>query len=107
VSGRTANPLGRDLHHAIVRLLRSAVVHPGLGADWATLIDILIACAVAVSVLSVGSLLRPAGGHHHPEHELRAARAIVDRHGRTRSRRSFFGPTRRFSSPPVACLPTV
>jgi lysyl-tRNA synthetase class 2 len=84
VSGRTANPLGRDVHHAIAHLLRSAVAHPGLGADWATLIDILVVCAVAVSVLSVRSLLRPAGGHggdHHPEHELRAARAIVDRHG--------------------------
>jgi lysyl-tRNA synthetase, class II len=81
VSGRTANPLGPDLHHAIAHLLRSSVAHPGLVADWATLIDILIACAVAGSVLTVRSLLRPAGGHHHPDHELRAARAIVDRHG--------------------------
>jgi lysyl-tRNA synthetase class 2 len=84
VSGRTANPLRRDLHHAIAHLLRSSAAHPGLGGHWATLIDVLIVSAVAVSVLSVRSLLRPAGGyggHHHPEHELRAARAIVDRHG--------------------------
>ena len=84
VSGPTANPLGRDLHHAIAHLLGSSVAHPGLGGDWATLVDILVVCAVAVSVLSVRSLLRPAGGYggdHHPEHELRAARAIVDRYG--------------------------
>ena len=39
-------------------------------------------CAAMISVLAVRSLLRPApGANHHVEHEYRAARAIVERHG--------------------------
>ena len=47
------------------------------------MIEVLLAGAVAISALAVRSLLRPApAGNHHVEHEYRAARAIVEEHGR-------------------------
>ncbi len=82
VSGRPRHPLGQDLHSAIVHVLHSPAAHPHLSADWTSLIDILISCAVAISVLAVRSLLRPAPGTNgNVEHEYRTARAIVERYG--------------------------
>jgi lysyl-tRNA synthetase class 2 len=82
VSGRPRRPLAADLHSAIVHVLHSPAAHPHISADWTSLIDILIACAVAISVMAIRSLLRPAAGdNRHVEHEYRAARAIVERYG--------------------------
>jgi lysyl-tRNA synthetase, class II len=82
VGGRPRRPLGQALHVAVAHVLRSSLTHPHVSAHWATLIDLLIACAVVISALVVRSLLRPASGvNHHLEHEFRAASAILERHG--------------------------
>ncbi|MGI8506588.1 MAG: bifunctional lysylphosphatidylglycerol flippase/synthetase MprF [Solirubrobacteraceae bacterium] len=82
VSGRRRHPLGQDLHRAIAHVLRARVAAPHVTADWTLLIDLMIACAVAISVLAVRSALRPAASANgHVEHEYRAARAIVQRYG--------------------------
>ena len=85
-----AGPLGsghrhtirRALHHAIREALRVSLGQPHLSGLWLLLIEVLIGCAVAISVLAVRSLLRPAaGGEGHREEEYRAARAIAERCG--------------------------
>jgi lysyl-tRNA synthetase, class II len=82
VSGRPSHPLDQDLRHAIRHALHLSAAAPRISADWAWLIDLLIGCAVVISVLAVRSLLRPAEAVvHGNEHELGAARAIVERHG--------------------------
>ena len=54
-----------------------------LSANWHSLIEVLVGGAVITSVLALRSLVSPARADHHPaEHEYRAARAIVDAHGR-------------------------
>lgn len=82
VSGRQRHPLGQDLHRAIAHVLHSPLAAPHLTAGWTLLIELMIGCAVAISVLAVRSLLRPApGANDHAEPEYRAARAIVERYG--------------------------
>jgi lysyl-tRNA synthetase, class II len=82
VSGRRRHPLDQDLHHAIAHVLPSALTHPHVNADWMSVIDILIGCAVVISVIALRSLLRPAPSvNGQGEHEYRAARAIVEHHG--------------------------
>ncbi len=71
------------LHRSVTHALRVTEGPPRLGDVWSSMIEILVAGAVAISVLAVRSLLRPApAGNHHVEHEYRAARAIVEEHGR-------------------------
>jgi lysyl-tRNA synthetase class 2 len=85
-----AAPLVHGHTHAIIRALHRSITHalslstaqPHLSDDWSSLIDILIACAALISVVAMRSLLRPAPATNaHVEHEYRAARAIVERHG--------------------------
>jgi lysyl-tRNA synthetase class 2 len=73
----------------VLRVLRHPVAHsltvasaPRAPGEWGTLIDVLIAGAAGISVLALRSLVRPTtASNRHPEHEYRAARAIVDAHG--------------------------
>jgi lysyl-tRNA synthetase class 2 len=59
-----------------------AAAEPRLGASWSSVIEVLLAGALAISVLALRSLLSPAAGANgHREHEYRAARAIIDAHG--------------------------
>ena len=73
--------LARVLHHPVAHSLTVASA-PRPPGEWSALIDVLIAGAAAISVLALRSLLRPATStNRHPEHEYRAARAIVDAYG--------------------------
>jgi lysyl-tRNA synthetase, class II len=70
------------MHHSVAHALRWAGRSPRLTSLWSSLIEVLVAGAVAISVLAVRSLLRPAPAENrHVEHEYRAARAILDAHG--------------------------
>ena len=70
------------LHHAIREALRIPLAQANARAAWVVLIEVLMAGAVAVSILTLRSALRPKGaGEGHREHEYRAARAIAERHG--------------------------
>ena len=92
-AGRGAFPLGSSnrTHPLLVAAgigtwalacLAVSVVTPRLSDGWLALIEILIATAVAVSVLAVRALLAPApGGKGHGPREHRAARAIVWQYG--------------------------
>jgi lysyl-tRNA synthetase class 2 len=79
--GRTAGRVIRGvLHHPAAHDLAASAGKPS--AHWDTLIEVLVACAAAISVLAVRSLVRPATATHgHPQHEYRAARAVVAAHG--------------------------
>jgi lysyl-tRNA synthetase class 2 len=80
VRGR-GHGLVHALHHSVTHALRLATA-PHLAGDWASTIDLLIACAAVTSVLAIRSLLRPAAAeNHHVGHEYRAARAILDAYG--------------------------
>jgi lysyl-tRNA synthetase, class II len=69
------------MHHAAAHSLSTAA-GPRLSDEWGALIDVLIAGAVTISVLTLRSLVRPApASNRHLEHEYRAARAIVDAYG--------------------------
>jgi lysyl-tRNA synthetase class 2 len=82
-------PAVRHTARVIAHVLRRPVAHPitvvtgpHLSASWSSLIDVLIAGAAAITVLTLRSLVRPAAAaNSHEEHEFRAARAIVDAHG--------------------------
>ncbi len=67
------------LHQALGRVLHA----PERFSDaWVLLVELLIACAAAISLLALRSLLRPAALRAaHSESEYRNARAIVERHG--------------------------
>jgi lysyl-tRNA synthetase, class II len=92
-AGRGAFPLGSSnrTHPVLVAAgvatwalacLAVSVVTPRLSDGWQALIEILIATAVAVSVLAVRALLAPApGGKGHGPREHRAARAIAWQYG--------------------------
>jgi lysyl-tRNA synthetase class 2 len=72
----------RALHHAISQVVRVSLGETRLSGLWVSLIEALLGCAVAISVLAVRSLLRPAaGGAGHRAEEYWAARAIAERHG--------------------------
>lgn len=63
-----------------------ALHHAGLQArmsgSWLSAIEALIGSAALISVLALRSALRPVPAEHGPaEHEYRAARAIIERHG--------------------------
>ena len=46
------------------------------------MIELSIGCAFTLSMVAVGSLLRPAAGANgHNDEQYRCARAIVERHG--------------------------
>jgi lysyl-tRNA synthetase, class II len=85
----SAPDVRRTAGHVLARVLRHPAAHSLTGAsaprppgEWGALIDVLIAGAAAISVLALRSLVRPAASsNRHPEHEYRAARAIVDAHG--------------------------
>jgi lysyl-tRNA synthetase, class II len=75
--------LAHALHHSVTHALRLTSGPAHLGEVWSSMIEILLAGAVAISALAVRSLLSPApAGNHHVGHEYRAARAIVEEHGR-------------------------
>jgi lysyl-tRNA synthetase class 2 len=81
-----AAPLARGhshvLHHSVTHALLLTGRAPRVQELWGSLIEVLIACAAAISALAIRSLLRPAPAENsHVEHEYRAARAIVDAHG--------------------------
>lgn len=81
VPSHPAHVLEGALHHSVAHALRFSAA-TRLSADWISLIDALIGCAVLISVLAMRSLLRPvASENRHVEHEYRAAKAIVERHG--------------------------
>jgi lysyl-tRNA synthetase, class II len=78
-----AHELVHELHRSVTRALRITEGAPHLGQVWSSTIEVLVAGAVAISVLAVRSLLSPApAGNHQVEHQYRAARAIVEEHGR-------------------------
>src|SRR5436305_12216976 len=75
--------LVHELHRSVTRALRITEGPPRLGRVWSSMIEVQVGGAVAISVLAVRSLLSPApAGKHQVEHEYRAARAIVEEHGR-------------------------
>jgi lysyl-tRNA synthetase class 2 len=85
-----AAPIARGHSHGLVHALHRSVTHalrlaggpPHVDELWSSLIEVLIACAAAISVLAIRSLLRPAKADNgHVEHDYRAARAIVDAYG--------------------------
>lgn len=73
--------------HAIARVLHHPALHAAgatghWSGGWNVLVEILIGGAVAISVLALRSLVSPAAAaNRHPEHEYRAARAIIDAYG--------------------------
>lgn len=70
------------LHRTIGQALHASLGAPRLSHTWILAAEVLIGSAVVTSVLTVRSLLRPSAGvDGHSEHEYRAARAIVERHG--------------------------
>jgi lysyl-tRNA synthetase, class II len=76
-------PLVSDHGHTIKQALRASLGRRGLSDAWLLLVEALIGCAVAISLLAMRSLLRPAAGRNdHTEDEYRAARAIVERYGK-------------------------
>jgi lysyl-tRNA synthetase class 2 len=85
-----ASPLvrGRDreirlaVHNAIGRVLHVSLGPPRLSGAWIVLVETLIGCAAAISLLVLRSLLRPAAyssGHRDAEHDR--AVALAERHG--------------------------
>jgi len=81
VHGHTHGLVGA-LHRSVTHTVRGSAAQPQLSENWNSLIEILIACAAAISVLAIRSLLRPAPAiDGHAEHEYGAARAIVERYG--------------------------
>lgn len=72
----------RTLHHALHQVLGATLGQPRLNGVWVLLIEALVGFAVAISLLAIRSLLRPApAADGHSEGEYRAARAIAERHG--------------------------
>ncbi len=72
----------RDIRHALHHVLRVSLVAPHLSATWIALVEVLIGCAAAISLLTLRSLLRPAAdASGHTDHEHRNARAVLERHG--------------------------
>jgi lysyl-tRNA synthetase, class II len=72
--------------HVIARVLHHPAQAAGATAHWSggwnALVEVLIGGAVAISVLALRSLVSPAAAaNRHPEHEYRAARAIIDAYG--------------------------
>jgi len=75
-------PLVSDRGRTIKRALRTSFGSPHLSAAWRSFEEVLFGLALAISLLAVRSLLRPAGAaNRHTEDEYRAARAIVERDG--------------------------
>jgi lysyl-tRNA synthetase class 2 len=77
---------GRDIrlavHRALGHVLHVPLAPPAVSGTWILVIEVLIGCAAAISLLALRSLLRPAAGHSghtHEEHE--AARFLVERYG--------------------------
>ncbi|HEX8976962.1 MAG TPA: phosphatidylglycerol lysyltransferase domain-containing protein [Solirubrobacteraceae bacterium] len=67
----------------IVPALHHGVVVSRLSGAWLPVIEVLIGCAALISALALRSLMRPQPAENgHAEHEYRAAKAIVERHGR-------------------------
>lgn len=81
VSVRPDRTIERALHHSVAHALRLTAA-PRMSYDWISLIDALIVAAAIISVFALRSLMRPAASaNRHVEHEYRAAREIVERHG--------------------------
>jgi lysyl-tRNA synthetase, class II len=81
VSARSRD-IRRALHHAIHHVLYVSLGPPHLSGTWLLVVEVLIGCAAAISLLAMRSLLRPAAdpsGHTDREHDT--ARSVVDRHG--------------------------
>lgn len=80
VGGTAGHVLVHVLRHPIGHGLASRPSH--LSAGWDALLEILVAAAVAASVLALRSLVSPVRAENrHSEHEYRAARAVIDAHG--------------------------
>jgi lysyl-tRNA synthetase class 2 len=72
----------RDIRHALHHVLRVSLGAPHLSGAWILLVEVLIGCAAAISLLALRSLLRPAADPSgHTDHEHRSAAAAVERHG--------------------------
>jgi lysyl-tRNA synthetase, class II len=66
----------------IVPALHHASVSSRLSGQWLPVIEVLIGSAALISVLALRSVLRPQPAENgHVEHEYRAARELVERHG--------------------------
>ncbi len=82
-----ADPLmtvhGRTIRGALHQALRHVFHAPHQLSDaWLLLVELLIACGAATSLLALRSLVRPAAVRApHSDFEYRNARAVVDRHG--------------------------
>jgi lysyl-tRNA synthetase class 2 len=82
LSGATAHELVHGLRHSVARALHSPGGATRVSEGWGLAIDGLIACAVAISLLAMRSLLRPPpGANSHHERDDRAARELVERYG--------------------------
>ncbi len=80
---RVAPLIHVHLTRRIVPTLHHAANLSRLSGQWLSAIEVLIAFAALISVLALRSVLRPQPGENrHFEHEYRAARALVERHGR-------------------------
>jgi lysyl-tRNA synthetase, class II len=75
-------PLVSDRGHTLGQALHNSIGRPHLSSDWITIVELLLICAVTISLLAFRSLLRPAAGRSgHTDYEYRTARAIVERSG--------------------------
>jgi lysyl-tRNA synthetase, class II len=70
------------IHHAIRQALHVSLGPAHLGAGWIAFVELLIACAVVMSVLTVRSWVRPAPApQSHTDEERLAARALTEQYG--------------------------
>ena len=79
--GTAGHVIAGVLHHSAgpARQIASAARWSG---GWDELTEVLIGAAVVITVLALRSLVSPAAAaNRHPEHEYRAARAIIDAYG--------------------------
>lgn len=70
------------LRHTFGHVLKSPLAHPPLHPHWALLVELLVGCAIVVSLLALRSWTGPVG---HPEgqdeHEARLAAELLARYG--------------------------
>ena len=82
LAGPLASDRGRTIRRVLHHVLRVSFGPARLSGAWVSLVEVLIVCAVAISLLALRSLLRPAAAPSgHSDGEYRAARATVERHG--------------------------
>ena len=82
VFGPLSRERGHLIHHAIRQALRVSLGHTHLGAGWIAFVELLIAGAVVMSVLTVRSWVRPAPApQSRTDDERLAARALTEQYG--------------------------